>query len=380
MKLALVHDWFPSFRGGERVASEIVRTFPCAEIYTLFDFLDDATKKEYFGNASFKTSLLNNLAFVEYYYKSLFFLCPFFIEQFDVMHHDAVIASSAAYARGVLTRPDQPFLCYVHSPVRYAWDQTFEYINQANLGFGPKGLAFRYFAHRMRQWDVRTANSPDLTLANSTFVRERIRRIYGRDAEVVFPPVHLNEMQYLEAKDDYYVCASFLVPYKRVDIVVRAFNAMPNRRLMILGEGSERKALQKIAGPNISFAGHLPRREFVQRIASARALVFAGCEDFGIVMAEAQCCGTPVVAFGRGGARDIVLSEASPGGATGILFDTQSAEALRDAVEHLDTGRALISAEACRDNGQRFSTDRFRAEIRDALDRTMALKKKNMQI
>ena len=170
---------------------------------------------------------------METYYRWLFFACPFLIEQFDVTGYDAVITSSAAFARGVLTRPDQPHLCYVHSPIRYAWDEQFSYLEQGHLGFGPKGLVFRYFLHNLRTWDARTAHGPDLMLANSNYVRARIRRIYGRDAQVVFPPVALDELVYTAQKDDYYITASFLAPYKRTDLVIKAFtrnaHAPPSR-------------------------------------------------------------------------------------------------------------------------------------------------------
>ena len=308
MRVALVHDWFPAYRGGERVVSSLLGLFPEADVFTLFDFLSQADHDEYFGGRKFTVSAMNGWPLARRYYRHLFFLCPFFMEQFNVVEHDGVISSSAAFARGVLTRPDQPHLCYIHSPIRYAWDQQFEYLKQAGLGFGPKGLLFRWFLHRARMWDVRTAYGPDLMVTNSTYVRERVRRIYGRDAEVIFPPVDVENLPFYEHKDDYYVVASFLVPYKRIDLIVRAFNAMPNRRLMILGDGQQERELKAMAGPNISFAGHLPRAAFLDAIAKAKAFVFAGCEDFGIVLAEAQACGTPLIAFGRGGARDIVRS------------------------------------------------------------------------
>ena len=204
------------------------------------------------------------------------------IEQFDVTEHDAVVTSSAAFARGVLTRPDQPHFCYVHSPIRYAWDEQFTYLAQARLGYGFKGLLYRYMLHRARIWDVRTAHGPDVMVANSQYVRTRIRRIYGRDAQVIYPPVEVNEQDYREQKDDYYVAASFLAPYKRTDLVIRAFTAMPNRRLIVVGEGQQMSALRSLAGANVTFTGYLPRRDYVETVGRAKAMVFAGCEDFGI--------------------------------------------------------------------------------------------------
>jgi glycosyltransferase involved in cell wall biosynthesis len=277
----------------------------------------------------------------------------------------------------VLTRPDQPHLCYVHSPIRYAWDEQFSYLEQGRLGFGPKGLLFRYFLHRLRTWDTRTAHGPDLMLANSNYVRARIRRIYGRDARVVFPPVALDELQYAAQKDDYYVTASFLAPYKRADLVIKAFNAMPTRRLRVVGEGQQSATLRAFAGPNVEFTGYLPRCEYVKTVALARAFVFAGCEDFGIALAEAQACGTPLIALGRGGACYIVRSLNAADRPTGILFGKQTVEAIMDAVELFEQNRHHITAAACRQNADRFSVDRFDREILRAFDAAAALHRNN---
>ena len=373
MTLALVHDWCPSFRGGERVLAELCRMHEGAEVFTLFDFLPPEVKEEFFRGVKFHTSIANRLPWVEKYYRALFSVCPFLIEQFDVTGFDAVISSSAAFARGVITRPDQPHLCYVHSPIRYAWDEQFSYLNQAKMGFGPRGLLFRRMLHRLRIWDVRTAHGPDLMLANSTYVRARIRRIYGRDARVVFPPVALAEMQYAAGKDDYYITASFLAPYKRTDLVIQAFNNMPSRRLLVVGEGQQSARLRSLARANVEFSGYLPRRAYVKAIANARALVFAGCEDFGIALAEAQACGTPLIAFGRGGARDIVRQAGEDGGPTGILFDGQTVDAVKDAVEQFAAKRPVIEPEACRANARRFSAERFRSEVREAFAEVLAM-------
>jgi len=372
-KIAIVHDWCPSFRGGERVLAELCKLFPAADVFTLFVFLPADVKEEYFGNITFYTSVANRLPFVEKYYRNLFFACPFLIEQFDVTGYDAVISSSAAFSRGVLTRPDQPHLCYVHSPIRYAWDEQFSYLSQAALNYGPKGLLFRYMLHRLRTWDTRTAHGPDLMLANSKYVRGRIRRIYGRDAEVVFPPVAIEELSYCANKDDYFVTAAFLAPYKRTDLVIRAFNDMPHRRLVVIGEGQQAASLRALAGPNVTFTGHLPRREFVRTIAEASAFVFAGCEDFGITLAEAQACGTPLIAFARGGANEIVRRLGISEEPTGVLFEHQTVDATKEAVEHFELHRRAIAPLACRQNAMRFSTDRFRGEMQAAFERTLSI-------
>lgn len=373
MKIAIVHDWCPSFRGGERVLAELCAMFPGAEVFTLFDFLPADVKEAYFRDVVFHTSAANRLPWVRKYYRGLFFACPFFIEQFDVTGFDAVISSSAAFARGVITRPDQPHLSYIHSPIRYAWDEQFSYLEQARLGYGPKGLTFRWFLHRLRTWDARTAHGPDLMLANSTYVKARIRRIYGRDAHVVFPPVSLNELEFRDQKDDYYITASFLAPYKRTDLVIEAFNAMPSRRLVVVGDGQQSAKLRALARSNIHFAGFLPRRAYVEAVAKARALVFAGCEDFGIALAEAQACGTPLIAFGRGGASDIVHALGKSEQPTGILFHAQTVAAVKGAVEQFEAESGRLQPEACRRNAERFSAERFRLEVAQAFHSTLNL-------
>jgi glycosyltransferase involved in cell wall biosynthesis len=371
-RIAVVHDWCPNFRGGERVLARICSQFPNAEVFTLFDFLPDDVKEQYFRDVEFHTSAANRLPMVEKYYRSLFFFCPFLIEQFDVTGYDLVISSSAAFSRGVLTRPDQPHLCYVHSPVRYAWDEQFSYLQQGRMGFGPKGLLFRYMLHRLRTWDTRTAHGPDLMLANSNYVRSRIQHIYGRDARVVYPPVATGELDFVTDKHDYYVSASFLAPYKRTDLVIQAFNKMPSRRLVVVGEGQQSAALRSLAGPNVTFAGFLPRKEYVSMIAHAKAMVFAGCEDFGIALAEAQACGTPLVAFGRGGATDIVQRLDSAERPTGVLFGKQTVEALQDAVDRFEQNCAAITPHACRENASRFSEEHFDRAILDSVGAVQA--------
>ena len=371
--IALVHDWCPSFRGGERVIAEICRLYPQADIYTLFDFLTEEVKAEYFPGIKFHTSPANRLPGVRKYYRSLFSLCPFLIEQFDVTGYDAVISSSAAFARGVLTRPDQPHLCYIHSPPRYAWDEQFSYLQQGRLGYGPKGLLFRRMLHKLRIWDARTAHGPDLMVANSHFVRARVRRIYGRDAQVIFPPVEVARFPLVEAKDDYYITASFLAPYKRTDLVIQAFNQMPDRILHVVGDGQQSSSLRKLAGPNIRFLGFLPRADYVREVSHARALVFAGCEDFGIALAEAQASGTPLIAFHRGGASDIVHPLGSHPSPTGVLFHRQTVDAVQDAVAQFEMHRGSISPAACRENAERFAPERFRREIAAAFDQAVTL-------
>ena len=371
MRIAIVHDWCPNFRGGERVLAELCRMFKGAEVFTLFDFLSPEEKEQHFPGVVFHTSIANRIPMVHRFYRTLFPICPFLMEQFNVTGYDAVISSSAAFARGVLTRPDQPHLCYVHSPVRYAWDEQFSYFEQGGIGFGPKGLLFRYLVHKLRIWDTRTAHGPDLMLANSSYIRSRIKRIYGTDAQVVFPPVPVDEHEFSQEKDDYYVTASFLAPYKRTDLVISAFKAMPDKRLLVVGDGQQVRALRALAGPNVEFTGFLPRAEYVKTVSRAQALLFAGCEDFGIALVEAQAYGTPLIAFGRGGATDIVRPLGVVDKPTGILFQRQTAEAVVEAVERFEASRGALLPSACRENALRFTPDRFAREVAAAFQATV---------
>ncbi len=370
LRVAVVHDWCPAFRGGERVLARICRQFPKADVFTLFDFLPPEVKEEYFVGIPFHTSPANRLPLVRKYYQALFFLCPFLIEQFDVTDYDLVISSSAAFARGVITRPDQPHLCYVHSPVRYAWDEQFSYLRQKRIGFGPKGLLIRAMLYHLRIWDSRTAHGPDMMLANSSFVRDRIRHVYGRDATVAHPPVEMDRMPFREGRGDYYVAACFDAPYKRTDLVIRAFGAMPSRRLIVVGKQATPE-LRGIAGPNVSFTGYLPREAYAEMIAGARAMVFAGCEDFGIALAEAQACGVPLIAYGRGGAVDIVRPLGASARPTGVLFAEKSVEAVVQAVDLFEAHQDRITPRACRENAERFSEAVFDAALLEAVGKLL---------
>ena len=368
---AIVHDWCPNFRGGERVLAELCAMAGQPNVFTLFDFLSPDVKETFFPAVPFETSIANRLPAIRRYYRALFFFCPFLIEQFDVTSYDLVVSSSAAFARGVITRPDQPHVCYVHSPIRYAWDEQFSYLQQGRLGYGPIGLPYRWLLHQMRIWDTRTAHAPDVLLANSRYVRSRVRRVYGRDADVLHPPVPLDGLRVPSHKDDYYVTASFLAPYKRTDLVIKAFREMPHRRLLVVGEGQQSKALRAIAGPNVTFTGFLPRDEYVKTVGLARALVFAGCEDFGIALAEAQGCGTPIIAFGRGGTNDIVRPLGQVSAPTGVLFHEQTVAAVKEAIEHFEQNSAAIVPLACRENASRFAPELFRRGIQTAVGKAV---------
>jgi glycosyltransferase involved in cell wall biosynthesis len=367
--IAVIHDWLPLFSGAEQVVSQIMRTVGPSDLYTLFDFLsvEDRTR---IGAKRIITSYLNKLPFCDKYYRWTFPFCPAAIESFDLSQYDLVMSSSAAFSKGIIVHPHQRHISYVHTSIRYAWDQTFEYLHQTPLSRPPLGMLLRLALHNLRVWDTRTANSPDILLANSSMVKRRIEQVYGRSAVVLPPPVDVDSFPLCVDKDDYFVVASRLVPYKRIDIVVDAFTQMPNRRLLVVGDGPEMARLKARAGANVAFMGHVKHSALVEMIRHAKAFIFASCEDFGIVMAEAQAAGTPVLAFHRGGARDIVVTS-EQGPPTGVLFTDQSAAAVKDAVERFCATYRAFSPQTCHDNAERFSSQNFRSRLSQIISTAM---------
>jgi len=378
VKVALVHEWLDTYSGSERVVEQILHCFPQAAVFAVVDFMP-AAQRSFLRGRSVTTSFIQRLPFARRYFRSYLGLMPFAVEQFDLSDYDLVISSSHAVAKGIITGPDQLHISYVHSPMRYAWDLQHQYLRQANLGHGLKGIYARWLLSRLRQWDVRTAPGVDIFVANSAYIARRIRKAYWRDSEVIHPPVDLEGFRLRDVKDDYYLVVSRQVPYKRVDLIAAAFASMPDRRLVIVGDGPEHAKVIDAAGraPNITFRGAVGHDDLVSLMQAARALVVAAEEDFGITMVEAQACGTPVISYGRGGALDIIVAgpHAAP---TGVLFEEQSAESIIKAVglfESLDPG---ISPLACRTNALRFSTGVFRERLRDLV--VTALLDRGMEI
>ena len=301
MKVAVVHEWLLDYAGSERVVREILEVVPQADLFALIDRRDEELRAA-IPRAVRGTSLLQHLPRPQQWLRYYVPLMPLAVKGLDVSAYDLVISSSHAVAKGVRTRRGQLHISYVHTPMRYAWDLREEYLRAARLDRGPGGWAARAILERLRRWDMRSADGVDLLIANSAYVAERIRKAYGRDAEVLHPPVDVAGFPIREEKEDFYLTVSRLEPYKRVDLLVDAFSRERTRRLVVVGGGSEFARLKSMAGPNVTLLGRLPTAKVVDYMQRARAFLFAGIEDFGIVMAEAQACGTPVIAFGRGGA------------------------------------------------------------------------------
>ena len=366
LRVAVVHDWLVSYAGAERVLAEILRVLPAADLFSVVDFLSDADRA-LLGGRRPTTTFVQRLPGARARYRSYLPLMPLAVEQLDVSAYDVVVSSSHAVAKGVLTGPDQLHLCYCHSPIRYAWDLQHEYLRQTGLTRGVRGAAARYLLHRMRAWDLGTANGVDHFVANSAFVARRIHKVYRRDATVIHPPVDVDAFTPAGPRGSHYVTASRFVPYKRVDLIVEAFASMPERELVVIGEGPEDARIRRRAAPNVRLLGHQPFDVLRRELRSARAFVFAAVEDFGILPLEAQAAGTPVIAYGRGGAAETIrgLDATTP---TGVLYDEQSAAGIVDAVRAFEAATPAIESDACRANAERFSADRFRRELGAYLD------------
>ncbi|MEI8233448.1 MAG: glycosyltransferase family 4 protein [Verrucomicrobiota bacterium] len=360
-RVAVVHDWLPLYGGAERVLEQMLSLFPQADLFTLMESLPPGERGFLHGKNP-HTSLIQRLPFCAKVYRHYFALMPFAIEQFDLSSYDIVISSSYAFAKGVLTGPDQLHVCYCHSPIRYAWDLQHQYL--ARRGRVSSGIA-RLLLHYIRLWDTRTANGVDAFLANSRFIARRIRKTYGREAQVVFPPVDVENFTPCADKDDYYLAAARFVPYKRIDLLVQAFARMPHQRLIVVGDGPEFARIRSRATPNTTLVGHQSQACLRAYLERARGFVFAGEEDFGITLVEAQACGTPVIAFGRGGAREIVQD-----GKTGVLFPEQTEASILQAIQRFEACR--FATETLRRNADRFSIPVFRRHFAEAVESAYA--------
>jgi glycosyltransferase involved in cell wall biosynthesis len=367
MRVAIVHDWLVTYAGAERVLEQMLATYPDADLFSLIDFLAPQ-EREFLGGRPVHTSFLQRIPGVRRRYRSLLPLMPLAIEQLDLSAYDLVLSSSYAVAKGVLTGPDQLHLCLCHSPMRYAWDLQHQYLRETGLDHGIRGALARWTLHRMRLWDVRSAAGVDAFIAVSRYIARRIWKAYRRKSTVIYPPVDVDDFTPGGVRENFYVTASRMVPYKRIDLVVEAFATMPHRRLIVIGDGPEARRIRSKGAPNIEFLGQQPFEVLRDRLRRARAFVFAAEEDFGIAPVEAQACGTPVLASGKGGVLETVrgLGESAP---TGVFFPEQTIASLVDAVECFEREGGQIEPDACRRNAERFSPERFRNEFRAFVNR-----------
>lgn len=362
ISIGIVADWFVTYAGSEKVVAEFLKVFPDSDLYAVVDFLS-AENKTRFNNKPIQTTFIQNLPKAKKYYQKYLPLMPLAIEQLDVSQHDIILSSSHAVAKGILTGPDQLHISYVHSPIRYAWDLQHQYLREAGLESGAKAMLARWMLHKIRMWDTRTSNGVDHFIANSNFIAKRIKKVYGRDADVIYPPVDVDSFELEQFKENYYMTASRLVPYKRIDLIVEAFGFMPEKKLIVVGDGPEMAKIKRKAQKNVEILGYQSDLEMQNLMRKAKAFVFAAEEDFGITHVEAQACGTPVIAYGKGGALETVLDINHSKTPTGILFDKQNCDSIIEAVENFENSKDCYHPEDCRRNAMRFSVERFRMEI-----------------
>lgn len=361
-RVAVVHDWLDTWGGGESVLAEILRAYPQADLHALVDFFPDELRARIGGKRA-RTTFLQRMPGARRRFRLLLPLFPRAIESFDLAAYDLILSSSHAVAKGVRTLPTQLHICYCHTPMRYAWDLRDQYLRPRGLATGIAGALAHRTLDRLREWDRRTSHRVTHFIANSNFVRDRIARCYGRSATVIHPPVDTDFfVPDAGGARDYYFAASRFVPYKRMDLIAAAFAALADRRLVIAGDGPEAAHVRAAAGPNVELAGHVTQARMRDLLRCARAFVFAAEEDFGILPVEAQACGTPVIAFGRGGVRETVRVAPDPR-PTGLFFDAQAPQAIADAVRRFEAQEPGIDPAACRDNAVAFSAPRFADEL-----------------
>ena len=364
-RVALIHDWLPLIGGAERVLQELTNIFPQADIFTLFDFLTPK-QKEIFNVKNIYSSYLNKLPYVKKYYRHLLGFCPQAIESFDLTEYDLVISSSASVAKGVITRPNQVHIAYVHSPARYAWDLTHQYLKQSNLDNGLKGYLAQRILSNFRIWDMRTANGVDYFISNPNYITKRIYKTYRREAQTIYPPINVDFFEFSDKKEDFYLTASRFVPYKRVDLIANAFAKMPHKKLIIIGDGPDYQKIKTIClnAPNITLLGYQDTPILKNYMQRARAFVFAAEEDFGIIPVEAQACGTPVIAYGAGGTLETVIDIIdNPETGTGIFFNMQTENSLIEAVNLFDNHYIKNIHQNCRTQAEIFSVSNFKNNI-----------------
>jgi len=356
-----MHEWFTALAGSEKVVEQFCEIYPQADLFAVYADPTVVQQTDYLRDRNLTTTFIQNLPRASKSYRSYLPLMPLAVEQLDMSSYDVVISSSHAVAKGVLTGPDQLHISYVHSPIRYAWDLQHQYLRESGMSTGAKGWLAKLLLHKMRIWDVRTANGVDHFVANSHFIARRIRKAYGRTADVIYPPVDIEAFLQVSKKEDFYLAASRLVPYKKMDMIVEAFASMPEKRLVVIGDGPDMMKLKQKAKSNIEILGYQPFNTLRDMMQRARAFVFAAEEDFGIIPVEAQACGTPVIAFGKGGVRETILA----GGPTptGVFFDEQTVASLCAAVSEFEAEIEKFTPDACRKNAERFSVPRFKAEF-----------------
>jgi len=363
MNLALVHDWVITIGGAEHCLEVFHELWPEAPLYTLV-YQEESVRRLGFHPGQVRASFLQRFPRAQRWYRKYLPFYPLAVESFDLSGYEVILSSSHAAAKGALVRSDQFHVCYCHTPVRYAWDLTYRYLKESGLDRGLKGLIARSILHYVRSWDTLTANRVDHFIANSHYTARRIWRAYRREATVIFPPVDVERFRVREKKEDFFLFVSRLVPYKKADLVVAAFTEL-GLPLCVIGDGPQFEACRKMVGQNVEFLGYQHDATVADLMGRARALIFAAEEDFGIVLVEAQACGTPVIAYGKGGVCETVVAADGVNWeeATGLFFHEQTVDALAAAVRQFLAWEGRFRCEVLRRNAERFGRERFKQEI-----------------
>jgi glycosyltransferase involved in cell wall biosynthesis len=360
-RVALVHDWLTERGGAEKTLETVLGLFPGSPVYTLF-YQPKLFADSPIAQHPVSTSFLDRLPGARKRYRSLLPLMPLAVEQFDLRGYEVVVSIHDAVSHGVLVRPGQLHIDYILTPMRYIWALHQEYLRSPTLRSPIRSIAFRLMAHYLRIWDTGAAQRVDHFVAISHWVAQRVWRTYRRRAEVIYPPVEVERFRPATPREEYFLTVCRLVPYKRVPVLVEAFNRL-DRPLLVVGDGPERRRLEAQAGPNVRFLGWVTEERLADLLSRARAFVFAAEEEFGIAAVEAQAAGCPVIAYGRGGLRETVVE-----GTTGHFFPDPTADSLIDAVRNFESRPSVYEAGQIRENALRFGRKRFEEEFRRMLD------------
>lgn len=358
MRVAIVHDWLVTYAGAEKVIEQILNIYPNADLYSLVDFIPDKNRGFLKGKSA-KTTFIQKFPFAKSKYRQYLPLMPLAMEQLDLSSYDLVISSSSAVAKGIITGPDQMHICYCHSPIRYAWDLQHQYLKESGLEKGIKGLVAKLILHYIRNWDYRTSNGVDFFISNSDFIGRRIWKVYRRKSTTIYPPVDVASFSLHEQKEDFFLTASRMVPYKKIDIIVEAFSKLPNKTLVVIGDGPDFNKIKSKAGPNVKMLGYKSNEVLIDYMQRAKAFIFAAEEDFGITPVEAQACGTPVIAYGKGGTKETIRGLFEDEKPTGIFFKEQTSTAIVQAIKEFENNKECFLAKNCRENAVYFSKNRF---------------------
>lgn len=368
MKTAIVHEWLVNYAGSEKVVESFTSIWQDADVFTLVDFLNDEERRIILKGKKAKTSFIQNLPYAKKRHRKYLPLFPKAIESFDLSKYDLIISSSHSVAKGVRTNKNQLHICYCHSPMRYAWDEADYYLKEANLNSGIKGLVAQSILKYLRKWDLKSADNVDYFIANSNHIAKKIKRIYNRHADVIYPPVDVEKFSLATEKEDFYLTASRLVPYKRIDLIIEAFARMPDKKLIVIGSGPEKERLKTKAASNISLIGYQEFDSLKSYMQKAKAFVFAAEEDFGIIVVEAMACGTPVIAGNFGGTTESVVDKK-----TGVLFPNQTVDSIVEAVKNFDVIAKSINNSEVRIHSEKFSREIFEKNIKIYVDEKIQL-------